>query len=175
MRVRIPERDPGPRTIEEALRIACRLEALKRNVDDDRFEDAKVRDRNVRVVASDVKGGTEKTERHIKELEASLNDYKQKLQDVTQLAQRLQERVDVAEGAAQGAHGQGSLNFEEPPPMDPAAAQNYFRGKNPHVGNRWGVRNRAGRGVFHKCNTPGHYIRDCLSTEFQCSRGCHSD
>ena len=161
MRMKVLERDPEPKTIEEALRIACRLEALKRNVDDDKFEDAKNREKNVRVVASNAQGGTEKTERHIKELEASLSECKQKLHDVTQLAQRLQERVNVSEETVRQVQGQGSLHIGETQPADLAAGQYYPRGRNPHIGNRWGIRNRSGRGVCWRCNNPGHNYRDC--------------
>jgi len=97
LKINILEREPEPNTIEEALRIACRLEALRRNADDDHFKELKTKEKNVRAAAVSGQSETDKLQCHIKELENSPTDHKKKLQDVTSLAQELQQCVTVAE------------------------------------------------------------------------------
>ena len=40
LKMKILERDTGPATLEDALRVACRLESIRKTVDDEHFEDA---------------------------------------------------------------------------------------------------------------------------------------
>ena len=50
LRIKILERDSEPATIEDALRVACRLEAIRRTADDERVDDVKNREKNIRAV-----------------------------------------------------------------------------------------------------------------------------
>jgi len=110
LKMKILERDPEPRTVEEALRIASRLKALRRNADDDRFEEVKTKERNVRVAGTNGSNNADKTGKHIRELEESLSEYQKKVRDLTALTEQLQQRVTVAEqtvraGQKQSAQG----------------------------------------------------------------------
>ena len=60
LKMKVLERDPEPRTVEEALRIVSRLEALRRNADDDCFEEVQTKNRNVRVAGTNGPNNAEK-------------------------------------------------------------------------------------------------------------------
>ena len=56
--MKILERDTGPATLEDALRVACRLEAIRKTVDDEHVEDAKRKEKNIRGVTRPSENGS---------------------------------------------------------------------------------------------------------------------
>jgi len=48
LRLKILERDTEPATLEDALRVATRLEAVHRTADDEYVDEVKKRERNIR-------------------------------------------------------------------------------------------------------------------------------
>ena len=163
LKMKILERDPEPKNIEEVLKIACRLEALRRNADDDRFEETRNKDRNVRVAGIHIPGDTAKAEKHVKQLEASLSEYQKKVQDLTALTQQLQQRVTAAEEAARCSQEQAAQAHAENAQFDQynSYGRDYERGRPTYRRNAWRGRTRPNRDVCNRCGEIGHWARHC--------------
>ena len=154
LRMKIMERDPEPATVEEALRIACRLEAVRRTADDDRVEEAKHREKNIRAVEVKAPASNEtigKSEQKVKELESTVEEYRKELDRMKLVTQQLQQRVAEAEKAGKfpaglnntGAFGHVPGNYAQPPQtggqyayQDAYQQQNYYNANHERDYNR---------------------------------------
>ena len=159
--MKIMERDAEPATVEEAIMVACRLEAIRRTADTDRVEEAKHREKNIRAVEVKARTTNEtigKSEQKVKELEPTVDEYRKELDRMKLVIQQLQQRVTEAEKAGQrpaglnnaGAFGHVPGNYAQPPQrggqyayQDAYQQQNYYNANYDRDYNRPQGHNRV--------------------------------
>ena len=97
LRIKMLERDSEPATIEDALRVACRLEAIRRTADDERLDEVKNREKNIRAVevkspvsnSNETTAANGETEQRVKGLETTVSEYRNELERMRLLTQQL--------------------------------------------------------------------------------------
>ena len=168
LRLRVLEREPSG--LDEALKIACRLEALGKVDSEELWDDlGRRRDRNkIMAVHSDP---GQRTEERIKKLEATVEQYKSELE-----ACKRQTNAKPTEPQAVSAMYGGQWM---PPVQNSYSPYGYVPNGQMEMGNRCGVpelqnglspvdvnqlykdnRNIKSKLCF-SCGQPGHYRRNC--------------
>jgi len=97
LRLKILERDTEPATLEDALRVATRLEAVRRTADDEYVDEVKKRERNIRGATQAPEARDAQAERKMADLETAVDKYRKELDRMRLLTEQLQQRVAVAE------------------------------------------------------------------------------
>ena len=76
LRLKILERDTEPATLEDALRVATRLEAVRRTADDEYVDEVKKRERNIRGATQAPEARDAQAERKMADLETAVDKYR---------------------------------------------------------------------------------------------------
>ena len=182
LRLKILERDTEPATLEDALRVATRLEAVRRTADDEYVEEVKKREKNIRGASQTTEVKNAQAEKKIADLETAVDDYKRELDQnrkeldrMKLLTEQLQQRVVVAEEREREnvsrnwnsvpERWDGSSGWSGPGGQFPGmqGRGHPSRGSRPA---RW-TRGRLSRDECRKCGGHGHWWRDCPQSQQQ--------
>jgi hypothetical protein len=151
LRVRILEREP--RTIEEAMNVACRLEAFDRSVFEDDFDDdqPKVRGRQLRQVKDRVEGSRVAAD-DVVQLKQQIDNKRVRLEECVASNRKLKSENELYAGREAMSSGAivGQPSSSMLPPMNPYVEQPPRR---PPV-------DRSTRPCFG-CGGYGHWKREC--------------
>jgi len=170
--------DTEPATLEDALRVATRLEAVRRTADDEYVDEVKKRKRNIRGATQAPEATDAQAERKIADLETAVDKYRKELDRMRLLTEQLQQRVAVAEqkGRTEVSRNQdigdtGQEHWGGPPTwyglddQNPGAKGRSFHNRGSRPG-RW-TSGRMSRDECRKCGAHGHWWRDCPQSQQQ--------
>jgi len=166
LRLKILERDTEPVTLEDAVRVASRLEAVRKTADDEYVEEVKKREKNIR-------GAAQPPEKKIAELETTVDSYRKELDRMKLLTEQLQQRVVMTEerDRTNASHSYPGRWDDDPPRWSgsggqyPSAQGRGYSGRRNGPG-RW-TRGRLSRDECRKCGAHGHWWRDCPQSQQQ--------
>jgi len=161
MRTRVLEKDPA--TLDETLKLACRLEAISRSVPDDAYDElGRRKDRLARGAVPVDETRAAEASRRVDRLESALKDYRRELDQVRQENAQLRRRDlrDVTQRGRQPpleatAAGNQGQRLSSSGPSAPDSTPLVPSTPPPSSGGR--------SRVCYGCGSPGHVVKDCPS------------
>jgi len=182
LRLKILERDTEPVTIEDALRVACRLEAIRKTADDERLDDVRRREKNIRGVQRQEGMTAEQVGGKIADLEKTVAECKKELDRTRLLNEQLLSRANRAEESEwtlrnkyESGRDDVPTDNQEGDPSRRSRPGGRFPGHmdfgDSHRGRsnyrffrrgpgRW-TRGRMTRDTCRNCGKSGHWAIDC--------------